>query len=253
VIVLIAAEVAKVRTTRLWIGLLLGAVALAALGAIATLAIAGTPDGREAGLTPIETVDDVRDFVTTGAIAGVFALVLGATTMTTEHRHRTLSSTFLATPTRWPVVGAKVACSALAGFVFGVVGALVPFVAAAVEFALDGEAIPFGPPVALAIVAVGAGAAFSAALGATAGAALRSQLIAILAVLGWALVVESLVGAIVPAAVKWFPFTGLTNSLTQAGDGPDLFSPPIAGLLMALYLAIATTVGIAVTMRRDVE
>ncbi len=36
---------------RMWIGLLLGAVALVTLGAIATLAIAGTPEGREAGLT----------------------------------------------------------------------------------------------------------------------------------------------------------------------------------------------------------
>ena len=69
--------------------------------------IAGTPDGLEAGLTPIETVEDVRDFVATGSIAGVFALVLGATAMTTEHRHRTLSGTFLATPTRWPVVVSK--------------------------------------------------------------------------------------------------------------------------------------------------
>ena len=76
---LVGVEVAKVRTTRMWIGLLLGAAGLAALGAIATLAIAGTPDGLEAGLTPIETVEDVRDFVTTGSIAGVFALVLGAT------------------------------------------------------------------------------------------------------------------------------------------------------------------------------
>ena len=55
-------------TTRLWIGL--GAVGLAALGAIATLAIAGTPDGLEAGLTPIETVEDVRDFVATGRSPG---------------------------------------------------------------------------------------------------------------------------------------------------------------------------------------
>ncbi len=81
---------------------------------------------------------------------------------------------------------------------------------------------------------MGAGAAFSGAMGAAAGAALRSQLIAIVGVLGWAVVVESLVGAIVPDAVKWLPFTGLTSSLTQAT--PDLFSPPVAGLLMALYL-----------------
>ena len=248
---LIGVEVAKVRTTRLWIGLLLGALGLTALGAVVTLAIAGTPDGLEAGITPIETVDDVRDFIATASIAGVFALVLGAITMTTEHRHGTLAGTFLATPTRWPVVVAKVLGSAVAGFAFGVLASLVPLVAVAVTFAVDGEGVPFGSAVVVAILAVGAGAAFSAAMGAAVGAALRSQLIAILGVLGWGLVVESLISAIVPGAIRWLPFTGLPTALTQST--PDLFSPAVAGLLMALYLSIASAVGIAVTVARDVE
>jgi hypothetical protein len=251
VIRLIEVEVAKVRTARMWIGLLLGAVGLATLGAVVTLAIAGTPDGVEAGLTPIETVEDVRDFVATGSIAGVFALVLGATAMTSEHRHRTLSGTFLATANRWPAIVAKVVASGVAGFVFGATCGLIPLVAVAVKFAAGGEVVPFGPPVIAAILAVGAGAAFSGAMGAAGGAALRSQLIAIVGVLGWAVVVESLVGALVPDAVKWLPFTGLTSSLTQAT--PDQFSPPVAGLLMALYLAFAIVIGVGVTMRRDVE
>ena len=81
-----------------------------------------------------------------------------------------------------------------------------------------------------------------------AAAALRSQLIAILGVLGWTLVVESLVGAILPATVKWFPFSGLTNSLTQRVD-PSGRGRPDDGP----YLAIALAVGLAVTMVRDVE
>ena len=131
---LIAVEIEKVRTTRFWIGLLLGGVALVTLGVVATLAIAGSPEGLEAGITPIETLEDVREFIATGSIVGVFALVLGATTMTTEHRHRTLSGTFLATPTRTPVVIAKVIGSALAGAVFGAIGALIPLVAVAITF-----------------------------------------------------------------------------------------------------------------------
>ena len=147
----------------------------------------------------------------------MFALVLGATAMTTEHRHRTLSGTFLATPTRWPVVVSKVIAYAVAGFAFGVIGGLIPLVAVAVEFAAGGEIVPFGTSVAVAVLAVGAGARVLRSDGRGSGAALRSQLIAILGVLGWTLVVESLVGAILPATVKWFPFSGLTNSLTQSG------------------------------------
>lgn len=249
---LIAVEIEKVRTTRFWIGLLLGGVALVTLGVVATLAIAGSPEGLEAGITPIETLEDVREFIATGSIVGVFALVLGATTMTTEHRHRTLSGTFLATPTRTPVVTAKVIGSALAGAVFGAIGALIPLVAVAITFGVRGEAVPLGWTLVIAIAAVAAGSAFSAAMGAAVGAALRSQLIAILGVLGWALVVESVIGAIVPAAVKWLPFSGLTTALTQTGT-VELFSPLVSGLLMGLYLAIALAVGIAVTKTRDVE
>ncbi|MDH5312850.1 MAG: hypothetical protein OEW66_03275 [Actinomycetota bacterium] len=248
---LIVAEVAKVRTTRLWIGLLVGVVALGALGAIATLAIAGSPDGLEAGITPIETVENVRDFVATGSVAGLFALVLGAVATTTEQRHHTLGGTFLATPTRWPVVVAKVVGSAAAGFLFGVVGALVPLIAVAGDFALEGEIVPFGSTVVVAVLAVAAGSAFAGAIAAAAGAALRSQLIAILGVLGWALVIESLVGAILPGTVRWFPFSGLTNALSQPGG--DLLSAPAAGLMMAVYLGVAVALGIAVTLSRDVD
>lgn len=249
---LIGVEVAKVRTTRLWIGLLLGSVGLVALGAIVTVVVEGTPTAAEAGIEPIETVEDVREFVATGSVAGVFALVLGVTSMTTEHRHGTLSGTFLATPTRWPVVVAKVAGNAIAGSVFGLIGGLIPLVTVAVKFATQGETVPVDASVLVAVAAVGAGGAFSGAMGAAAGAALRSQLVAILGVLGWALVVESLVGAIVPSAVKWFPFSGLTTALTQTGTA-ELFSPPVAGLLMALYLAAALAVGVAVTTHRDVD
>ena len=249
---LVGVELTKVRTTRLWIGLLLGAVGLVLLGTVFTLALAGSQEGREAGLTPIESAADVRDFVVTGGVAGVFALVIGATSMTTEHRHRTLSGTFLATPTRWPVVIAKVASSAVIGLGFGLVGALIPLVAAVVVIAARGDGFPVDTSVWLAVAAVGAGTAFSAAMGAAVGAALRSQLVAILGVLGWALVVESLIGAVVPASVKWFPFTGLTNGLAQAGAG-DLFSPAISALLMAAYLGLGLAVGIAVTRGRDVD
>ncbi|MGZ8630428.1 MAG: hypothetical protein ACXWZF_05610 [Actinomycetota bacterium] len=248
---LIRVEVAKVRTTRLWVGLLFGAVGLVTLGAVATLVVAGSAEGAQAGLTPIETLEGVRDFVYTGSVAGVFALVLGATAMTNEHRHRTLAGTFLATPTRWPVIVAKVIGSATAGFAFGVIGGLIPLVAVAVRFAARGDAVPLGASVALAVGAVGVSSAFSGAIGAAAGAALRSQLIAILGVLGWSLVVEPLIGALLPDTIRWLPFTGVASSLGQ--QTPDLLSPGVGALLMIVYVGIALAVGLAVTLRRDVE
>jgi ABC-2 type transport system permease protein len=251
VIRLVRVEVAKIRTTRMWIGLLLGAVALVTLGAVATLAIEGSDEATQAGLRPIESLEDVRDFIFTGSIAGVFTLVLGATTMTNEHRHRTLAGTFLATPTRWPVVGAKVIGSGVSGFVFGVIGGLIPWVAVAVLFAMRGDAVPLGTSLALAVGAVGISCAFSGAMGAAVGAALRSQLIAIIGVLGWSLVVEPLIGGLVPDALRWLPFSGVGSSLDQ--QTPDLFGPAVGAALMVVYLGAAVAIGLAFTLRRDVD
>jgi hypothetical protein len=249
---LVAVELAKVRTTRLWIGLAAGGLGFVVVVAAATLAVMGSPEAAEAGVRPIRTVDDVREFVTNGSAVGVFALILGATVVTTEHRHRTLAGAFLSVPTRWPVVVAKVVAATIVGLAFGALGGLVTLGAVAVRFAFDDGGLPIGGPVWLAVLAVAGAVAFEAAVGAALGAALRGQLLTILVLLAWALVVEPAIGGLVPAAAKWLPFTGLTGSIMEIG-GPDLFSPPIAGLVMLLYLALAVAVGVAVTMTRDVR
>ena len=64
---LIHAELRKVRTTRLWLGLALGGLALVVLATVAVLATAGTEQGLREGLGPITTVDDVRKLVWNGA------------------------------------------------------------------------------------------------------------------------------------------------------------------------------------------
>ena len=130
-------------------------------------------------------------------------------------------------------------------------GGLIPLVAVAVRFAARGDAAPMGASVALAVGAVGVTCAYSGAVGAAAGAALRSQLIAIIGVLGWSLVVEPLVSALVPDATRWLPFTGVGSSLGQ--QAPGLFSPGIGALLMIVYVGAALAVGLAVTLGRDVH
>jgi hypothetical protein len=88
-------------------------------------------------------------------------------------------------------------------------------------------------------------------VGAAAGAALRSQLTAIVGVLGWSVVAEPLIGALVPDVTKWLPFTGVGSSLGQ--QTPDLFSPGVGFLLMIAYVGVALAVGLAVTLSRDVD
>lgn len=248
---LVKAELLKLRSTRMWKGLLAGAAALTGLGAIATLAIAGTPEGAQAGLAPVRSVSDVADLVYTSSTAAIFAMILGAIAITGEYRSGTIAGTFLATPSRTPVIVAKAAAAAMIGFGFGVVCALIPVVSAEAYLGIKGLPLRFGMPVLIAVLAIGAMGASSGAIGAGIGAAIRSQLVAILGLLGWALVVEQLIGGLLPETRKWLPFVGAQGSLGQ--QTPGLLAPLPGGLLLIGYVVLAVLVGVAFTRPRDIS
>lgn len=248
---LLRAEILKLRSTRMWIGLLVGAVALTGLGAIATLAVAGTPEGAQAGLTPLRTVTDVADLVYTSSAAAIFAMILGAVSITGEYRSGTIAGTFLATPSRTPVIVTKAAAVAVVGFGFGLVCALIPLVSAEVYLGIKGLPLRFGMSVLIAVLVIGAMGASSAAIGAGVGAAIRSQLVAILALLGWALVVEQILGGLLPDYRKWLPFIGAQASLSR--QDPTLLAPLPGGLLLIAYVTLAVIVGVLFTRQRDIS
>ena len=247
---LFRSELLKIRSTRLWIGLLLGAAALTLLGALATLSVAGTEQGAQAGVTPLRTVSDVRDFVYVANATGLFTVILGAIAVTGEYRSGTMAGTFLASPTRSPVVIAKaVACSVI-GIGFGVACALIAVICAEGYFLTKGLPLQFGSSVGVAILVVAATSATSAAIGVGVGAVLRSQLVTVLALLGWGLVVEQVVGGLLHSWQKWLPFAEAQASLAQ--QEPDLLAPLPGGLLLIGYVALAVVVGIWFTRRRDI-
>jgi hypothetical protein len=82
------------------------------------------------------------------------------------------------------------------------------------------------------------------------GAAIRSQLVAILGLLGWMFVVEPLATALVPAIKRWAPFTGVQGAF--GAPDPGLFDHLAAGALMVLYVASAAAVAVWLERRRDV-
>jgi ABC-2 type transport system permease protein len=248
---LVRVEILKIRSTRMWLGLLLGAVALTGVGAVATLIIAGTPQGVQQGLTPIRTAQDVRDLVYTALVVSVFTLIMGATSMTTEYRSGTIAGTFLATPTRRPVVVAKTIASAAVGLMFGLIAALIPVVSAVVYFMVKGLPIALGRPVLDAVLIVCVIAAYCGAVGAGVGAAIRSQLVAIIGVLCWHVIVEQLVGGLFHQTSKWMPFLGTEGALTQRADG--MLKPAQGVMMMIAYTTLALVIGIVVTSRRDVS
>jgi hypothetical protein len=110
--------------------------------------------------------------------------------------------------------------------------------------------MPFGAEVPVAIAKVGVQCAYAAALGAGVGAAMRSQLWAILGLLAWLFVVESILWGFFPSTLKWLPFAGVQASW---GTGSGLLLGTAAGgALMLAYVLVATGAGIASERARDV-
>lgn len=247
---LVRAELRKVRTTRLWLGLLLGGLLMSLIGAVVLVAIAGTPEGRAAGLLPLRDARDVVILIETASVISVFALVCGATIATNEYRYGTAAVSALATPARWRVLTAKVLAAVPVGFGYGLAAATTPLVVSAVVFLSRGEVVPFGGAALWAMARVGIQAAYAAAVGVGVGAALRSQLATILSLLGWQLIVEPIAAPLIPDIAKYSPFVGAMGAFGASGEA---LVPMWTGAgLMLAYIATAWYVAWWLDRRRDV-
>lgn len=106
------AEVLKLRSTRLLVGLSAGALALVLLGVALTLGFEG-----QQGTPELTGEEGVRSVLSQVGGGWIFTLILGVLGMTGELRHGTLTPTFLATPRRGRVLAAKLAVYAGVGVV----------------------------------------------------------------------------------------------------------------------------------------
>jgi ABC-type transport system involved in multi-copper enzyme maturation permease subunit len=121
------AETTKQFTTSLW--WILAIVLLAYVGSTAA-AVAFVFSAAATGSLPGNAPEIPGDglppvlYSTATAVGYVFPLLIGTLMVTSEFRHKTLTSTFLATPRRGRVLAAKLAVGVLLGALFGVVGIL---------------------------------------------------------------------------------------------------------------------------------
>jgi ABC-2 type transport system permease protein len=238
------AELLKIRSTRTTAGLVLGMVALILLFSLLTGLLTKAPN--------LVTTDDQRGLLAVGALAGVFSALAGIMLVTSEYRYGTIKPTFLFTPARSRVLVAKAAAGLLASTVFGIVGGALGFgvgyaclAGRGIDFALDGR------QTALLFFGTVAGTALWGGIGVGLGAMLRSQVAAIIGVLAWAFVAESLLFAFLPGIGGLGPshaedaligFT--TNHLLQATPG---------GLVLVAWATALSLLGTTLAARRDVD
>jgi ABC-2 type transport system permease protein len=239
-----SAELLKIRSTRTTVGLVLGMVALILLFSLLTGLVTKAPD--------LVTREDQRELLSVGSFAGVFSALAGIMLVTSEYRYGTIRATFLFTPRRTGVLGAKLAAGILAGVVFGFIGAVLGFgigyaclAGRGIDFALDGG------QTALLLLGTVAGAGLWGGIGVAVGAFIRNQVGAIIALLAWGFVAENLLFGLVPAVGRFGPvhagdaLVGLTTAhLLPAAPG---------GLVLVAWAAALSLAGIPLAVRRDVN
>lgn len=248
---LVRAELFKLRTTRMYIGLLAAAATLVVAVTALHLALGGdTSLSIEGAANVIETEADLRSVLDVTGIAALFTLILGATAVASEHRHHTVASTFLLTPARSRVVIAKLAGYFIAGALFGIVVEAAATAVAIGWLAATGAPVPFGPTVAAGLALTPVATGLAAAFGVGISAAIPNQLGAVLVAIGWVMVAEQLLGGLVPALAEWLPFSGASIAVT--GQATDI--GVAAGLALFVgYIFVLTNIGLQVTRRRDIS
>jgi ABC-2 type transport system permease protein len=190
------------------------------------------------------------------SIGALFAALLGAIGVTAELRTGTIRPTLLATPNRTVVIAAKIAASALAGLLVGLVAEGLVAAIASAGLALRGIQITLTASDLAQMLAGGAAAAaLWAAIGTGVGALVRNQVGAVVGLAVWLLLVESILIGDVPSVAKFSPgaSAGAIAGIIQNVSSGDLLAPGFGGLLLGGYALAAATVGVIALERRDIN
>jgi ABC-2 type transport system permease protein len=242
----IAAELLKLRTTRTFYGVTLGALALVGLISTAASAVS-TFDAHDPAVT---------DMLAIAALAQTFALVLGILAVSTEFRHGTLTPTLLTVPDRVRLVLAKLAAHTAAGLALGAVAcALCAALVLGILSAREIDPRVDGGEIAAFVAGGAAATALFAALGVGLGALVRNQVGAIVGALAYLLAIEPIL-AFMPGiheSVQRYGLTGAAGAMTGTSGDPTIMLDPVpASLLLTAYAAAFIVLGIATLRRRDI-
>jgi ABC-type transport system involved in multi-copper enzyme maturation permease subunit len=261
---LVAAELLRLRSTRLWLSALLTAV-LCGGGPVSLIGVIG-PHDVQPPMPGLDTEAGVRSVLGIVTVTVLFPAVFGAIAMTAEYRHRTISVTFLFAPRRWRILVAKLVAFAIGGTVYGLV------VSAAAGGALYATAALRGVPVGLdsatvleLLLRTTATMAIYTVLGVGVGALLRNQVAALAVVIGYLYFAELAILA-VPGVNAVYPYLpgGATAALTDFGyltaalaqqtgtAGGQLLSTQAGAAVLGAYALVAAALAVAFPLRRDV-
>ncbi|MFB4315967.1 ABC transporter permease [Actinomadura sp. 21ATH] len=255
---LIRAELLKIRSTRMWLGMLALSLGFSLLGLAVYVALAGVEMNGQPGIPPVTDPATVRAFYASAGGGVLFMMILGIMGITGEYRHQTISGTFLVTPRRGRVLAAKLISYFLFGAAFGLATVLVTVAVALPALAIKGGSTSLlDDDVPLILGGTVLAMALYALVGLGLGALIRNQIAAIIVAVGWVQLVEGIITVALPEVGQWLP-AGAVRAITLStsafgGPGELATLPPWGGVLLLLaygtaFAAIATVT----TVRRDI-
>lgn len=261
----ITMEFRKFFSTRMWWVLLIAMVAymafLAGVMALSTsISMGDTPS--EFDVDPLENARGIYTIAT--AMGYIFPALIGAMSVTSEFRHKTITPTLLSVPNRTRLIAAKMLGSIPIGLIFGLAGTAAGFVAGATALEFLGDGAMLSEPVVwqsigLSVVAL----TIWTVVGVGLGTMLTNQVAVILVLLAFTQFIEPVlrvvlgslfdgalsgVGAFLPGAAGESIVGSSIYSSLGAGD----LLPIWAGTLTLLGYAVVTAViGRVTRFRRD--
>jgi hypothetical protein len=196
--------------------------------------------------------ENQRQLLSLGSVAGAFSALAGALLVTSEYRYGTIRPTILFNPARSHVLTAKIVAGMLAGIVFAVLGEAIGW---AIGYAiLDGRGITIAlssRDVLLLTLGGLAGVALWGAIGTALGTIIHNQVGAIITLLAWGFVINSLLFGLVPSVGRYMP-THASDALMGL-TAQHLLSPSVGAIILIAWTIVLALIGIGLTARRDID
>jgi len=208
--------------------------------------------GLIVGLVRFEDLDGVDEIITGTGLLMTLMLVLGVLIITTEFRHGTTGSTFLAEPRRWPVLVAKLGAAVLIGLLAGLLFVLVNGGLALPLYSGRGGTLP--PTGDLVEVYAGVVASFSllCAFGLGIGAVIRNQVGAIIAAIAFFFIISGLPYLLPGSIGDYFPAAAV-GALHGHVEGDGSLNQVGGGLVLAAWSLGLWALGTLLVTRRDLS
>lgn len=238
------AEFIKLATTRTALGLVAGAIAVAALGAFSTIMSAGPEDLPR-------PLHEQHFFMLASINLALFGLVLGIRAFTDEFRYGSIVPTFLVAPDRSRVMTAKVATSAAVGAALAAIAQVVMLGLAVLLIAAKGAEITLHGKDLAAMAGLVVAGTMWAAIGVGIGAMVRHQVAAIVGALVWVLLLENLGAGFLGDAGRFLPGQA-AHAVAQASQAGTLLAPAVGAVVMLAYMVGVTAAATARMRRADI-